>query len=163
MANVSTRNYERVIPEMAHTVGVSKSSVSRNFVEQSGRELKRLTERRFDGREFLVVYLDGVIFGEHHVLCAVGVDIEGEKVVLGIKDGASEDGATTTALLEDLVERASIRAGATCSSSTARRRCAARSTGSSGNPIRSSAAGTTKSGTSRPNSPRTWRTRFVRS
>ena len=36
MANVSTRNYERVIPEMAHTVGVSKSSVSRNFVEQSG-------------------------------------------------------------------------------------------------------------------------------
>ena len=105
MANVSTRNYERVIPEMAHTVGVSKSSVSRNFVEQSGRELKRLIERRFDGREFLVIYLDGVIFGEHHVLCAVGVDIEGEKVVLGIKDGASENGATTTALLEDLVER----------------------------------------------------------
>ena len=105
MANVATRNYERVIPEMAHTVGVSKSSVSRNFVEQSGRELKRLTERRFDGREFLVIYLDGVIFGEHHVLCAVGVDIEGEKVVLGIKDGASENGATTTALLEDLVAR----------------------------------------------------------
>ena len=105
MANVSTRNYERVIPEMAHTVGVSKSSVSRNFVEQSGRELKRLTERRFNGREFLVIYLDGVIFGEHHVLCAVGVDIEGEKAVLGIKDGASENGATTTALLEDLVAR----------------------------------------------------------
>ena len=79
MANVSTRNYERVIPEMAHTIGVSKSSVSRNFVEQSGRELKRLTERRFDDREFLVIYLDGVIFGEHHVLCAVGVDIEGER------------------------------------------------------------------------------------
>ena len=105
MANVSTRNYEKVIPEMAHTVGVSKSSVSRNFVEQSGRELKRLTERRFDEKEFLIIYLDGVIFGEHHVLCAVGVDAEGEKVVLGIKDGASENGATTTALLEDLVDR----------------------------------------------------------
>ncbi len=105
MANVSTRNYARVIPEMAETVGVSKSSVSRNFIEQSGRELKRLSERRFDEREFLVIYLDGVIFGEHHVLCAVGVDSEGEKVVLGVKDGASENGATTTALLEDLVER----------------------------------------------------------
>ena len=105
MANVSTRNYARVIPEMADTVGVSKSSVSRNFVERSGRELKRLSERRFDEREFVVIYLDGVIFGEHHVLCAVGVDSEGEKVVLGVKDGASENGATTTALLEDLVER----------------------------------------------------------
>ena len=105
MANVSTRNYARVIPEMADTVGISKSSVSRNFIEQSGRELKRLTERRFDEREFLVIYLDGVKFGEHHVLCAVGVDSEGEKVVLGVKDGASENGATTTALLEDLVER----------------------------------------------------------
>ncbi len=87
-----------------HDLGISKSSVSRNFIEQSGRELKRLTERRFDDREFLVIYLDGVIFGEQHVLCAVGVDADGEKVVLGIKDGASENGATTTALLEDLVE-----------------------------------------------------------
>lgn len=105
MSNVSTRNYERVIPEMADTVGVSKSSVSRNFIEQSGRELKRLAERRFEGREFLILYLDGVIFGEHHVLCAVGVDADGEKVVLGIKDGASENAATATALLEDLVDR----------------------------------------------------------
>lgn len=105
MANVSTRNYERVIPQMADTVGVSKSSVSRTFIEQSGRELKRLTERRFDDQEFLVIYLDGVVFGEHHVLCAVGVDAKGEKVVLGIQDGASENAATTTALLEDLIDR----------------------------------------------------------
>ena len=45
MSSVSTRNYERVIAEMADTVGVNKSSVSRNFIEQSGRELKRLEDR----------------------------------------------------------------------------------------------------------------------
>ncbi len=105
MSNVSTRQYERVIPQMADTVGVSKSSVSREFVEQSGKELKRLSERRFEDREFLVIYLDGVIFGEFHVLCAVGVDSSGEKVVLGIKDGASENAATAVTLLEDLVDR----------------------------------------------------------
>ena len=59
MSNVSIRQYERVIPQMADTVGVSKSSVSREFVEQSGKELKRLSERRFEDREFLVIYLDG--------------------------------------------------------------------------------------------------------
>ena len=105
MSNVSTRQYERVIPQMADTVGASKSSVSREFVEQSGKELKRLSERRFEDREFLVIYLDGVIFGEFHVLCAVGVDSSGEKVVLGIKDGASENAATAVTLLEDLVDR----------------------------------------------------------
>ncbi len=30
--------------------------------------------RRFDHLELLIIYLDGLIFGEHHVLCAVGVD-----------------------------------------------------------------------------------------
>lgn len=33
------------------------------------------------------------------------MDVQGEKLVLGIKDGASENAATTTALLEDLVDR----------------------------------------------------------
>jgi hypothetical protein len=32
---VSTRNYQQVIPEMAETVGVSKSSVSRETIEAS--------------------------------------------------------------------------------------------------------------------------------
>lgn len=105
MRNVSTRGYQHVIPEMAETVGVSKSSVSRVFIEQSAKELERLCERRFDDSEFLIIYLDGLVFSEHHVICAVGVDIEGNKHVLGLVEGASENGASATALLEDLMER----------------------------------------------------------
>ena len=85
MCNVSTRHYSRVIPQMADTVGVSKSSVSRQFIEQSGQQLEQLAE--------------------HHVICAVGVDSEGQKHVLGLREGASENAATATSLLEDLVER----------------------------------------------------------
>ena len=48
MHNVSTRGYQHVIPEMAETLGVSKSSVSRTFFVQSAKELERLSERRFD-------------------------------------------------------------------------------------------------------------------
>ena len=39
------------------------------------------------------------------MLCAVGVDSSGEKVVLGIKDGASENAATADTPLEDPVDR----------------------------------------------------------
>ncbi len=105
MCNVSTRNYQKVIPEMVDSVGVSKSSVSRQFIEESGQELERLAERRFEGIELLILYIDGLVFGEHHVICAVGVDTEGKKHVLGIQEGASENAATATSLLEDLVGR----------------------------------------------------------
>jgi putative transposase len=105
MAGVSTRNYERVLPEMAASVGVSKSAVSRKTIEASGAALKALVERRFDDVDLLVVYIDGIIFGEHHVIVAVGVDAAGSKHVLGLRDGATENAVVVKELLADLVER----------------------------------------------------------
>lgn len=105
MAGVSTRKYGRVIGEMADTVGVSKSAVSRETIEASERVLKELMERRLDTWDLLVIYVDGIQFGVHHVVAAVGVDSDGKKHVLGMREGASENAEVTRALLEDLVER----------------------------------------------------------
>jgi len=105
LRGVSTRQYRAVLPEMAETVGVSRSSVSREAIEASEEELRRLCERRLDELDLLILYLDGVIFGEHHVLVAVGVDEEGKKHVLGLAAGASENQAVAKGLLEDLVRR----------------------------------------------------------
>ena len=105
LRGVSTRQYRAVLPEMGETVGVSRSSVSREAIEASEEELRRLCERRLDALDLLVLYLDGVIFGDHHVLVAVGVDAEGHKHVLGIAEGASENQAVAKGLLEDVVRR----------------------------------------------------------
>jgi len=105
MRGVSTRNYREVLPEMAETVGVSKSTISRKSIEASETVLKELMERRFDDRDILIVYIDGIVFSGHHVIVAIGVDGEGYKHVLGLRDGASENATVCTALLEDLVER----------------------------------------------------------
>ena len=105
LRGVSTRQYRAVLPEMAETVGVSRSSVSREAIEASEEDLRRLCERRLDELDLLILYLDGVIFGEHHVLVAVGVDVDGHKHVLGIAAGASENQAVAKGLLEDLVRR----------------------------------------------------------
>jgi putative transposase len=105
MAGVSTRKYSRVIPEIADTVGVSKSAVSRETIEASERVLEELMERRLDAWDLLVIYVDGIQFGAHHVIAAVGVDSDGTKHVLGMREGASENAEVTKALLEDLVER----------------------------------------------------------
>jgi putative transposase len=105
LRGVSTRQYKRVLPEMAETVGISKSSVSAEAIAASEEELKKLCERRLDGLEILVIYLDGIRFGGHHVLAAVGVDNEGRKHVLGLAEGASENQVVARGLLEGLVER----------------------------------------------------------
>jgi len=105
LRGVSTRQYRAVLPEMAETVGVSRSNVSREAIEASEAELQRLCERRLDELELLIIYLDGVIFGDHHVLAAVGVDAEGRKHILGLVEGASENQVVARGLLEDLVRR----------------------------------------------------------
>jgi putative transposase len=102
---VSTRRYEGVLPEMAETVGVSKSKVSRESIEAGERLLKEMAERDFSGLELLAVWIDGLQLGAHHVICAVGVDAKGYKHVLGLREGATENAAVATALLEDLVRR----------------------------------------------------------
>lgn len=105
MAGLSTRKYEEVLPKMAETVGVSKSEVSRHFVEGSAEVLKQLMERRLDEWDILIVYVDGMVFGDYHAIAAIGVDSEGSKHVLGLREGASENKVVAKALLEDLVER----------------------------------------------------------
>jgi hypothetical protein len=53
--------------------------VSREAIEASEAALEQLVSRRFEGQEILVVYLDGIHFGEQCVMGAVGVDSEGKK------------------------------------------------------------------------------------
>ena len=105
LRGVSTRNYKDVIPQMAETVGVSKSAVSRHMIEASESELEALFSRRFDDVKLLIIYIDGVIFGEHTMIGAVGVDTEGRKYVLGIREGATENSTAVTELLQDIVAR----------------------------------------------------------
>lgn len=105
MRGISTRQYAEVLPEMASTCGVSKSTVSREAAEAGEEALKELLERRFAGIDLLVIYLDGMQFGEHHVISAVGVDGAGHKHVLGMQQGATENAAAVEDLLEQLVAR----------------------------------------------------------
>lgn len=105
LGGISTRRYSDVLPRMAEAVGVSKSSISRETIEASAQQLRELAERRFDDLDLLVIFIDGLRMGRYHVIAAVGVDHEGKKHVLGIKEGASENATVVTDLLEDLVAR----------------------------------------------------------
>jgi len=109
VAGVATRRYGSVmaraldLPEELLT-GVSKSSVSRRFVAQTAARLGELFRRPLRER-YVALFVDGLQLGAHHVIAAVGVTEEGEKRLLGVWEGATENRAVCQALLEDLVAR----------------------------------------------------------
>ncbi|MBA2643258.1 MAG: IS256 family transposase [Actinobacteria bacterium] len=105
---VATRKYARSlepVPEQLEESGTSKSSVSRRFVEVTEQKLQEWLARPLGELGIRAVFLDGLHFAEHVVIAALGVDAAGKKHVLGIWEGATENGPACRAMLNDLVMR----------------------------------------------------------
>ena len=105
---VATRKYGRSLeplPDGVETRGTSKSAVSRRFVALTSEKLAEWMERPLGDLDIWAVFIDGIHFGEHVVLCALGVDASGAKHVLGLWEGATENEVACKAMLENLVTR----------------------------------------------------------
>lgn len=101
---VSTRDYEGVIDHAREGFGVSRSSVSRQFEIASKEKVRELAERRIEER-IVVVFIDGVGFADTMMITALGMTEDGRKVVLGFREGATENSLVCKSLLADLVDR----------------------------------------------------------
>jgi putative transposase len=102
---VSTRRYEKVVHLARDAFGVKKSSVSRGFVRASVQEVQRLAERRFDSERFAVIFIDAQPYAGEMMVVALGITTAGEKRILGLRQGATENATVVTSLLEELRER----------------------------------------------------------
>lgn len=87
------------------TYGTSKSSVSKRFIEATESLLNQFLGRSLNEARLLVVFIDGIVLGDHTVIVALGVDGDGRKHVLGMREGTTENAAVCTAFLEDLAGR----------------------------------------------------------
>ena len=153
--NVSTRKYHRAVrlPEgdlaKARGDGTSKSAVSRRFVALSRKKMKAWLASDLSELDLLVIQIDGLHVGDHVLVAAIGVDGNGDKHVLAVVEGATENTVVVQALLDNLLARG-LRSGRCpgCSSSMARRRSAKRSATPSVWPPPSSAARSTRAVTS---------------
>ncbi len=105
MNGVSTRRYERVVQLARAGFGVKKSSVSRGFVRASAAEVERLAERRFEEERFAAIFVDAQPYAGEMLVVALGITTSGEKRLLGLRQGATENATVVTSLLEELRER----------------------------------------------------------
>jgi len=110
LAGVSTRRYQRTREPVGKAIerrarSISKSSVSRAFVERTRKALGELMCRRLDDVRLAVLMLDGIELKGRTNIVALGITTEGVKVPLGLWEGSTENATVATALLSDLVER----------------------------------------------------------
>ncbi len=110
---VSTRDYAGVIDAAREGFGIRRSSVSRAFVEASRREVEELMSSRFDGVRFPAIFIDGVEYADTTMVVALGLTEDGQKRILGFREGASENAEVCKSLIDDLCERGLCRDQAT--------------------------------------------------
>jgi transposase-like protein len=107
-AGVSTRRYASTqgpVPAAHKPRAASKSAVSRRFVQLSQEQLAQWLARPLGALDLPVVMIDGIHFRDRVILLALGVDAQGGKHVLGLREGSTESTRVVSSLLSDLVDR----------------------------------------------------------
>ena len=105
MSGVSSRNYSHLLDEIAGGAGLSKSSVSRAFNKSSKQALESINHRDLSKHKFSAIMIDGVSFGSRMAIVALGITYEGKKVILGLREGNTENWEVCRDLLEALIDR----------------------------------------------------------
>jgi putative transposase len=108
LVGVSTRDYARSLeplPREVRSSSTSQSAVSRRFVAQTRAQLEAWQSRPLDTLDLAVLFLDGVQFARQGVVVAMGLDSGGQKHVLGLWDGSTENTTVCQGLLANLRER----------------------------------------------------------
>ena len=105
MHGLSMRSYKEVVQQFADAYGLNKSTVSEHFIEASRKKLEQLLTRSLANVSICVMMIDGTIFKGANLIVAIGIDRFGHKIVLGLRQGATENAAVVGELLSELAER----------------------------------------------------------
>lgn len=105
LAGVSTRKYDQLLEEIEGGLGVSKSMASKAFVQSSKQSLDLINSRDLSGYNFCSVMIDGVGFGKRTVIAAMGITDKGKKLIMGIREGDTENWEVCRDLLQSMIER----------------------------------------------------------
>ena len=105
LKGLSCRDYESCVDPVAETFGLAPSSLSRRFKRASAAKLQALQERDLSSYDVVALFLDGKTFADDEMVIALGVTLDGQKVVLGFVQTATENERVCSAFLRSLVER----------------------------------------------------------
>jgi putative transposase len=110
LAGLSTRHYPAGLEPVGAraeqaAASTSRSAVSRRFVAATETALAQLLAADLRCLDLVAFMVDGVHFGEHTCVVALGIDIDGVKHPLALVEGSTENATLVTDLIVGLRER----------------------------------------------------------
>jgi putative transposase len=105
MLGLSTRKYGQAVRQFTEAYGLEKSAISEHFIEASREKLQGMMERRLDKTRLCALLIDATPFEGQQMVAALGIAQDGRKMILGIRQGATENATVVGELLGDLVSR----------------------------------------------------------
>lgn len=102
---ISTRKYERAAEAVPECFGVKKSSVSRKFIVATAKKLEAFFQRDLSGEDIVAIFIDGKRLAETDMILALGVTMEGKKIILGFIEASTENQVVCKDFIHDLLER----------------------------------------------------------
>jgi transposase-like protein len=102
---LSQKDYEEVTRTVVESFGLSQSSISRQFIEGSRKQLEAFEKRDLGDHDFIAIVLDGKYLSKEQVVIALGVTLTGVKIPLGFIHTTTENSRAIKGLLKELLRR----------------------------------------------------------
>ena len=102
---ISMRRYAQCAELVPEVFGISPSNLSKRFKNSTGRMVKRLKTRDLSSYDFVCIFIDGKRYAKDGLLIALGITIEGKKVILDIEHSHSENSRVISQFMDRLIER----------------------------------------------------------
>jgi len=102
---LSEHDYQEVVKMGIESFGLSQSTVSRAFIEQSAKALEEFEKRDLGLYNFVALVIDGKHLSKENIVIALGVTISGEKIPLGFIQTTTENNKAIKGLLKELIGR----------------------------------------------------------
>lgn len=102
---ISMRNYKKCAELIPEVFGISPSNLSRRFKNRTAELVRHLKTRNLSGYEFVCVFIDGKRYAKDGLLVALGVTLEGKKVILDIDHAYTENNTVVNQFFDGLIER----------------------------------------------------------
>ena len=105
LLGISCRDYEAAVEAVPGAIGLSKSTVSREFKKATARQLKAFQERELTELDVVALFLDGMTFANDEIVVALAVTMGGDKVFAGFVQTETENARVITSFLRSLKDR----------------------------------------------------------
>jgi len=102
---LSQKDYEEVTRSVMESFGLSQSTISRTFIEESKKRLEEFEKRDLGLYDFIALIIDGKYLSRDNIIIALGITITGVKVPMGFIQATTENSKAVKGLLKNLINR----------------------------------------------------------